>query len=164
MTTTSPVAGLVDELEALGAQLWEEGGQLRFRAPRGVMTDERRAALRASRGGLLDYLRGVEAAVVVPEPASRYEPFPLSDIQSAYVLGRRGADVCRFHVRIRLEAFSVRSPPGKFWLPPFPKLARRCRSQKHFSAVSHSIAGGQIRVSPTLQTSGHLRSCPRTTA
>ena len=40
------VSELVDALESLGVQLWEESGQLHFRAPSGVITEERRKALR----------------------------------------------------------------------------------------------------------------------
>src|SRR2546430_16018790 len=83
--------GLIAELEAAGVRLWEEEGGLRYRAPRGVMTEERLAVLRAQRPALLDELRRAAGeAAVVPRPEARFEPFPLTDVQSAY-LGGRGA-------------------------------------------------------------------------
>ncbi|GAA3734298.1 non-ribosomal peptide synthetase [Salinactinospora qingdaonensis] len=85
-------AELVSELESLGVHLWEDDGQLRFRAPKGVMTEERRQAIRSCREELLAHLRGGEAAVLAtPDRENRFEPFPLTDVQTAYLLGRRDA-------------------------------------------------------------------------
>ncbi|WP_159057351.1 TubC N-terminal docking domain-related protein, partial [Streptomyces scabiei] len=50
------VGELISEFELAGIQLWREGRQLRFRAPRGAMTDERLAALRGSKEQLLSEL------------------------------------------------------------------------------------------------------------
>ncbi|MFI7492516.1 amino acid adenylation domain-containing protein [Micromonospora echinaurantiaca] len=85
------VSELVDTLEAHGVELWEEDGQLRFRAPRGVLTEQRRETLRARRPELLAYLKGAPTAGLEPDPAARHDPFPLTDIQMSYVLGRRSA-------------------------------------------------------------------------
>jgi pyochelin synthetase len=85
-------AELVAELEGQGAHLWEESGRLRFRAPAGVMTDERRAGLRTARPLVIEFLRHrAQPAVLEHEAAARYEPFPLTDVQTAYLLGRRDA-------------------------------------------------------------------------
>lgn len=82
------VAELISELESAGIRLWEESGQLHFRAPKGVMTEERRTALRQRKEAILEYLRR-GAATVAADPESLYQPFPLTDVQSAYLLGRR---------------------------------------------------------------------------
>ncbi|MEU3071457.1 amino acid adenylation domain-containing protein [Streptomyces sp. NPDC006906] len=91
------VGELISEFESAGIQLWREGRQLRFRAPRGAMTDERLAALRGSKEQLLSELPdraptgeapGAPGSGWVAEPEARHEPFPLTDIQSAYLLGR----------------------------------------------------------------------------
>jgi pyochelin synthetase len=83
---------LVAELEREGVELWEEGGELRFRAPRGVMTAERRAVLSASKPAAIDYLRQrARPPTLTPQPEARYEPFPLTDLQSAYLVGRSEA-------------------------------------------------------------------------
>lgn len=84
------VTELVRELESLGVRLWEESGQVRFRAPRGVLTADRKHALRDRKEEVLEHLRlAAETVAVTPEPSRRFEPFPLSDLQSAYLLGRR---------------------------------------------------------------------------
>ncbi len=83
-------ATLVHELERLGVRLWEDAGQLRFRAPHGVMTDERRDLLRREKAAILQHLRdSAESVAATADPAARYDPFPLTDLQSAYVIGRR---------------------------------------------------------------------------
>src|SRR5437588_5382423 len=84
------VADFITELESVGVRLWEEGGQIRFRSPKGVMTQERQVTLRARKEDVLQYLRrDAELAALVPEPEARYQPFPLTDVQGAYLLGRR---------------------------------------------------------------------------
>ncbi|URN13796.1 hypothetical protein LUW77_27615 [Streptomyces radiopugnans] len=77
---------LVADLRERGVQLWEDGGRLRFRAPRGVLTDEWREALAAHKEAVLACLRA-ESLTVVRDPEHRYDPFPLTDVQSAYLLG-----------------------------------------------------------------------------
>lgn len=84
------VGDMVTQLERLGVSLWEESGQLHFRAPRGVMSDERRAAIRERKDAILEHLRqGSTGGPIVADPAARYDPFPLTDVQAAYLLGRR---------------------------------------------------------------------------
>ncbi|SOD62666.1 pyochelin synthetase [Streptomyces zhaozhouensis] len=80
---------IVSDLEKDGIRLWAEDGQLRFRAPRGVLTEERRALLRAHRDEVLTHLTArAGAARVVPDRAAAHAPFPLTDIQAAYLVGR----------------------------------------------------------------------------
>lgn len=83
------VSDLVTEFNDLGVRLWAHDGRLRFRAPHGVLTDERRAVLTEHKAELLRHLdRGVSGADLVTDPAAGTEPFPLTPVQSAYLLGR----------------------------------------------------------------------------
>jgi pyochelin synthetase len=95
LTSSAPdfdaVVQLLAELEGLGVQLWEDNGKLHFRAPKGVMSDDRRAALRDLKPQTLDYLRREPRISVVPHPEARFEPFPLTQVQEAYLLGRGSA-------------------------------------------------------------------------
>ncbi len=86
-------AGLLADLGQLGVQVWVEGDRLRYRAPRGVLTPPILERLREAKEDLLPLLRrevAVELPTLVPEPGRRSEPFPLSEIQQAYLLGRTG--------------------------------------------------------------------------
>ena len=86
------VADLVRELERVGVRLWEDTGQVRFRAPHGIMTEERIVALRAAKDDVLAYVRAERGErTLTCDPASRLTPFPVTDVQAAYLLGRRDA-------------------------------------------------------------------------
>ncbi|MFC0097999.1 non-ribosomal peptide synthetase [Micromonospora marina] len=83
---------LIADFAAKGIRLWEEDGQLRFRAVQGALTDERKALLRANKEAVLAALRDQrDRSVLTPDPENRHEPFPLTDIQGAYLVGRTGA-------------------------------------------------------------------------
>jgi amino acid adenylation domain-containing protein len=86
---------LLDELGRLGVQLWAESDLLRYRAPRGALTADLLDRLKESKADLLELLRRPAGPPpypplppLVPRPEDRLEPFPLSEIQQAYLLGR----------------------------------------------------------------------------
>lgn len=99
-------AELVDRLEAVGVQLWAAAGELRFRGPRGALSDEDRTELRQHRAALLEYLQeDVGANLLVAEPDHAGDPFPLTDVQTAYLLGRsEGLDYGGVGCQVYLEA------------------------------------------------------------
>ncbi|MDE3091618.1 MAG: non-ribosomal peptide synthetase, partial [Chloroflexota bacterium] len=78
-------------------KLWAEGEQLRVQAPKGVMTPDLRELIVANKAALLAWLQmgEDEANLALPQimlqPATRHQPFPLTDIQHAYWIGRSGA-------------------------------------------------------------------------
>jgi amino acid adenylation domain-containing protein len=86
---------LLNELHERGIKLRVTDGRLDVLAPTGSLTPELRARLRGNRDELLDLLRRSESeeapAGIVPRPEERYEPFPLTDIQHAYWVGRGSA-------------------------------------------------------------------------
>ncbi|GAA4232321.1 non-ribosomal peptide synthetase [Actinomadura meridiana] len=86
---------LLTELHRLGVRLRLGEDGLDVLAPAGSLTDELRDRLRQERDGLIDLLRRAQrddtAERIVPRPADRYEPFPLTDIQHAYWVGRNPA-------------------------------------------------------------------------
>ncbi|MEV0296486.1 amino acid adenylation domain-containing protein [Nocardia sp. NPDC050710] len=91
---TNPVdvtdpAELVRALRALGIELWTENGVLRYRAPHAVFTDEHKSALKRHRDAVIELLSAEHT--LIPRPQDRHEPFPLTDVQSSYLLGRTDA-------------------------------------------------------------------------
>lgn len=95
---------IINQLQQAGVRLWEEGGELRYRAPKGALTEAHRAAIAAHRGALVEALRG-PGAMVVPDPAASLQPFPLTDVQSAYLFGRHagfGGVACHMYVEVAL--------------------------------------------------------------
>ncbi|CVK20158.1 non-ribosomal peptide synthetase [Sporomusa sphaeroides] len=83
---------LLIRLRQSGVSLWAENGKLRYRAPQGALDDNELLALKNHKADILHLLATDAVAVkVTPDPASRFNPFPLSDVQSAYLLGRHEA-------------------------------------------------------------------------
>ncbi|WP_330456385.1 amino acid adenylation domain-containing protein [Streptomyces sp. NBC_00820] len=102
---------LIDDLHNVGVRLWEENGLLRYRAPRHVMTPERLEQLREHKQAVLAELRRSGAGPrLTADPGSRYEPFPLTDVQSSYLLGRSrayeyGGVGCQAYLEVRFPRF-----------------------------------------------------------
>ncbi len=91
MALNSPIIvdDLVTRLRGEGVSLWEENGRLRYRAPQGALAGSDLQTLKDCKAEVLDLLRAeAKPAAVRSDPASRYEPFPLTDVQAAYLLGR----------------------------------------------------------------------------
>ncbi|MGA5704453.1 amino acid adenylation domain-containing protein [Peterkaempfera bronchialis] len=85
---------LLVELHQRGIKLRLVEGRLDVLAPAGTLTPTLRDELRARRDDLIAVLSGVGSEgrpAPVPRPELRHEPFPLTDIQHAYWVGRRSA-------------------------------------------------------------------------
>ncbi|MQT44753.1 non-ribosomal peptide synthetase, partial [Pseudomonas sp. FSL R10-0765] len=86
-----PAAKLLRELKSLGVELWPQDGQLKFRAPQGLLDSERLAQLRQHKQQILQLLQAGERPEVSADEDNRHEPFPLTDVQNAYLLGRQSS-------------------------------------------------------------------------
>jgi pyochelin synthetase len=86
---------LLAALSERGIKLRLADGRLEVLAPAGALTPELRERLRHDRSELIELLRDAEAAgelpQLTPRPQARHEPFPLTDIQHAYWVGRTSA-------------------------------------------------------------------------
>ena len=91
MTVDKSPRRLILDLAERGISLRASGGKLAFTAPRGVLTEDQRDALRQAKSEILAELTARENASIVPDPANRHLPFPLTDIQTAYLVGRNEA-------------------------------------------------------------------------
>jgi pyochelin synthetase len=85
---TQAISQLIDDLERSGIRVWVEQGQLRFRAPQGAMTDDRRAWMREHKEEIVEHLNAGGFPQLKADVANQHEPFPITDVQSAYLLGR----------------------------------------------------------------------------
>lgn len=82
-------AELIDRVRRLGVQLWVDGEDLRFRAPRGVLNADLKGRLVAVKADVIAEL--TRQTQVLRAPQDRFEPFPLTDVQAAYAVGRTSA-------------------------------------------------------------------------
>ena len=111
---------LVNRFENKGIHLWVDGGKIKYKASKELMTPEVLAELKANKNALIDYLSSTQdksSVAIVIDRTNRFEPFPLTDVQSAYLLGRSktfeyGGVACHVYLEIRyaeLETSKVRN-------------------------------------------------------
>lgn len=88
---------LLNSLSDIGIKLSTDGESLLVDAPQGTLTTEMRDSLIQRKSEILALLHqhSVSAPVsdlpaIAPAPESRYEPFPLTDMQHAFWIGRSG--------------------------------------------------------------------------
>ena len=95
------ITGMLDKLEINGIRLWQEDGKLKYSAPQGALTSEIRSVLKQQKADIIDFLKkDAEEVAVVHDEDNRYQPFPLTDIQSAYLIGRNEASVSYTHLTL----------------------------------------------------------------
>jgi len=93
-----PVDALLADLGSRDIRLWVEDGRLRFNAPEGAMTADLRQELTRRKGELVDLLgtppagEKAPATAIAPDPAHAGDPFPLTNLQRAYWIGRSDPD------------------------------------------------------------------------
>ncbi|MEU0007608.1 amino acid adenylation domain-containing protein [Streptomyces sp. NPDC006314] len=166
------VGELISEFERAGIRVWREGQQLRFRAPRGAMTDELLAALRGRKEQLLSELPDQtppDAACTggsagpgtgwTAEPENRHEPFPLTDIQSAYLLGRDqafdyGGVSCHIYLEFRRPADLDPQRLQQAWdsLVERHDMLRSVIAQDGTQRIAPALADTRIQVADLRQT------------
>lgn len=86
---------LLNTLSNQGVKLAANGDSLAVDAPKGVLTLELRDSLIEHKAEILELLRQnslnpTVLPIIVPDPNKRYEPFPLTDMQHAFWVGRSG--------------------------------------------------------------------------
>ncbi|MBB1485775.1 non-ribosomal peptide synthetase [Oceanospirillum sediminis] len=105
---TRAVSQIIDELKAMGVHLWTEDQQLRFKAPVGALTEEYRQIIKQRKQEFIDHLSSDNKDTGIQiDPENRYEPFPLTDLQVAYIVGRRnnyelGGVGCHSYIELEL--------------------------------------------------------------
>jgi pyochelin synthetase len=88
---------LLNSLSKKGIKLSANGASLEIDAPKGVITSELRDSLVSHKLEILELLRqqNIDSSsnslpTIAPDPDRRYEPFPLTDMQHAFWVGRSG--------------------------------------------------------------------------
>ena len=80
---------LITYCQSNGMHLWTEDGKLKYKAQENFLKSGILARLKENKEGLIAYLENTKKEEgLIQDRAGRYEPFLLSDVQSAYVLGR----------------------------------------------------------------------------
>lgn len=112
------VKNLIQKFESLGIHLYADGEKLRYKAAKELMTPEILSELKAHKSELLAVLQKKDETVTLTiDRANRFEPFPLTDVQSAYLMGRGnlfeyGGVSCHVYLELKyqnLEAQKVKA-------------------------------------------------------
>ena len=85
------IRGLLRQLQQKGIELWVEQGALKFKAPKGAMSDDIKSLIKANKPALLTHLNpegDLDLDAMLQNPDQQYMPFALAPIQTAYLLGR----------------------------------------------------------------------------
>ncbi len=87
------VKDFIEMLSSEGIELWREGKDLKYRAPKGAMTRELAAEIQNKKPELLSVLKEKReeadcANMLQADAGNAYMPFPLTDVQQAYWIGR----------------------------------------------------------------------------
>ncbi|MFZ4861933.1 amino acid adenylation domain-containing protein [Sphingobacterium sp. Mn56C] len=91
-TKPIPIEALIEHMRIRNIQLWTEDAVLKFKAPKGVMEPADLQLLKEYKTKIIAYLADIPTRVTVQHDLlNRYKPFPLTDVQSAYLLGRNPA-------------------------------------------------------------------------
>lgn len=97
-------AKLFTTLEEMGVTLWEDAGNLRYSSPKGVMTRAVLDELAACKKEMLELLQSQTSFTAACVPEEAHVPFPLTDLQSAYLIGRGdGYDLGNIACHVYLE-------------------------------------------------------------
>lgn len=98
---------LIENFEKNGIHLFIDGEKLRYKASKDLMTAEILSQLKAHKAEIIEYLvkKTTENTFVI-DRTHRYDPFPLTDVQSAYMLGRSrtfeyGGVACHVYLEIK---------------------------------------------------------------
>lgn len=71
----------------MGVTFYLDGEKLRYTAPKGVMSAEAKEEARKYKVEIVEYIKRNNDKVIC-DPQNKFSPFPLTDIQSAYLVGR----------------------------------------------------------------------------
>lgn len=143
---------VINKYEAMGAQLWVEGGQLRFRAPTGVIKETGIEELRSYKAAIIKHLVERQQAVVIADRQNRYAQFPLTDIQTAYLVGRDniyelGGVGCHGYIELTLPVILDKARLEKAWHCVINRhdMLRAVISAKGFQQVRPEVEMPQVR-------------------
>lgn len=94
-------------LEEKNVKIWVEDEKLRYKAPAKAISNEILDVLKTNKKELIEYLKN-ENIEVQEDLDARFLPFPLTDVQSAYLLGRTdvfdyGGVACHVYMEIKYD-------------------------------------------------------------
>ncbi|WP_313582124.1 non-ribosomal peptide synthetase [Lacrimispora sp.] len=109
MRTAEKTMKILGSFTDRGITLFVEAGKLKYRTPKGKLTQEDMELLKANKESIIQYLGEHDSGVcITAAPEDQYKPFPLTDVQAAYALGRKdtfeyGGVACHVYMELGYE-------------------------------------------------------------
>lgn len=102
---------ILNELADRGIDVWEDGGNIHYSAEKGAMDEYIISLLKENKEKILSFLKD-KREILTPDLENRFEPFPLTDLQSAYFIGRSGAyeygnTACQVYMEFEFKDFKI---------------------------------------------------------
>jgi len=92
MKTAEEAMKILESFTDRGITLFVEAEKLKYRTPKGKLTQEDMELLKANKESIIQYLIEHDSGVcITAAPEDQYKPFPLTDVQAAYALGRKNS-------------------------------------------------------------------------
>lgn len=105
---------IMNLLEEKGFSVWLDEEKLKYKAPRENITEENLNLLKEHKFEIISLLKKrKEGDLIVIDRTNRYEPFPLTDVQTAYLMGRRelfeyGGLACHVYLELRYKSLDAK--------------------------------------------------------
>lgn len=101
----------IEDLSNRNIKLWTEDGKLKFRAATGLMTLEDKEYLKTNKEAVIACLLD-DHVEIESDDYNQFEPFPLTEIQQAYVLGRNpafpyGGTACHIYLEFEYDSLDA---------------------------------------------------------
>lgn len=109
----SDVVVILEKLKEEGFSLWLDGEKLRYKAPKESITKANLLTLKRNKEEIIQVLQNYSKRIVVEvDSDNRYEPFPLTDVQTAYLMGRNnlfdyGGVACHVYLELKYKNLDV---------------------------------------------------------
>lgn len=100
------VRELLKDFKERGIEIWSENSKLKYKAPKGLMDNKDLMVLKNNKEEIINILEKDKGMPLVEKNVEeRYYPFALTDVQSAYLLGRKnyfdyGGVSCRIYLEL----------------------------------------------------------------
>lgn len=112
------IAELLDKYNKKGITLWEKEGNLKYRAPEGVMDKESITELKKYKAEIIEFLKAQNN--IIHDEENRYEIFPQTSMQSAYMIGKNldyelGGVGCHSYVEFKMNTIMDKDKLEAAW-------------------------------------------------
>lgn len=103
----SQLVGMIESFNSRGVKLWTENGKLKYKAAQGLLSEKDIQVLKENKEHIIKCLEN-ENVTIISNKEHENEPFVLTEIQQAYMLGRStvfryGGVACHIYMELKYD-------------------------------------------------------------